>query len=120
MDEKSPAPTTAAPATQEIKDVLALVIDAAKLGIEAEADGKLTFADALTLMKLVPDLGPAISGMSQVPAELAALGPASEAELIAFVTGRLVDAQGPRAALITQKALAASVAAFELVQAIRG
>jgi hypothetical protein len=123
MDETaspaSPAPAQSPVDTQGIKDVLALVIDAAKLGVAAEEGGKLSFSDAVSLVKLVPDLGPAIAGMKLVPTELKELGPAAEADIVAFVAGRLEGSASPKAAAIAAAALQVATSCFSLFQAIQ-
>jgi hypothetical protein len=119
MDESPKA--AAAPSNDEaLKHVLALVIDAAKIGAQAEEDGKLTVADTILLMKLVPDLAPAVNALGAVLPELKALDRAAEEDLVAFVASRLSGAQSARGAEITQAALKALVANFELYRSIRG
>lgn len=108
------------PDVSAIENCLNLIIDAAQLGAQAEAKGGFTISDVTSVIKLAPDLGPALSTMGQVPSELKALNPAAEAQLVAFVTQKLSGMQSARGAEITQAALKAAVATFELLKAIKG
>jgi hypothetical protein len=119
----SPAtPGADSPASPDdaIKAVLKLAIDAGKIGAQAEADGSLSVADTILLMKLVPDIAPAVNGLGELLPEIKALNEAGLEDLAAFVASQLSGAQSARGTEITQAALKAIVANFELVKAIRG
>jgi hypothetical protein len=116
MDETVKAPRHDIAA---LSALIILLVDAAKLGAEAKADGSLSLADGILLLKLFPDLGPAFAKIGEVPAELGDLDPAEAQQLITLVTGRLAGSQSEKAAHVTGKALALALSRVELVQAIR-
>ena len=74
----------------ETKDVVIFLSKVANASVAAlQDDGKITIADAFKFAGAATSLFPALSGISQVPAELADLDPIEKEELIALVKEEL-------------------------------
>lgn len=70
---------------KETKDLLKLIFHLVKIAEQAKADGKIDVADAGLLLSLLPDLGPALSGLDLIPGEFKALDKAQADDLLAFI-----------------------------------
>lgn len=103
---------------KELKEALALVLDAASVVKKARADGHVDMADLPLLMGLIPDLLPAIEGAGAIPAELSAMDEASAADLIAFVASRYV-LEDAHARDLLDAGLKASFAVYHLIKVIK-
>lgn len=84
---------------------------------QAKKDGKVDAADMALLLQLVPVMGPAAEGLSEVMPELKDLSTSEAAELVAYVMAKL-SLGDAKATKIVEKALKFAVAAYELEQAI--
>lgn len=104
--------------TKEVKELLDLALTGVDVGVKASADGKIDAADLALLLQLVPTVGPAIDGIGEIPAELADLDAAEAADVVAHVMAKLSIADA-HARAVTEAALKAIAANYELVQAIR-
>lgn len=102
---------------KELKEALLLLVEMANAGIEIAKDGKIGLDDVGTLLKIVPALGPAISGVTEIPSEVSDIDAEEVAELVGAVVAKLaVDDQ--KARLIIEKSLKTAAAVAELVMAI--
>lgn len=70
---------------KNLKEVVSLVLSGVTAVKSAQADGKIGLEDLALLITLVPSLGPALEGLSDVPAELSDLSAEEVAELAAMV-----------------------------------
>lgn len=119
-----PAPVAApvvAPAaplgTDDIKHLLSLLIDAGMVAKQVISDGKVGISDLGLLLKLIPDLGPAFSGLAKVPAEVKDLTADELADLVTFVTSKVV-VESQKATDIIDNALKLAVSLFGLIKAL--
>lgn len=104
---------------QETKDALAFILALGDAIVKAEADGKIDASDLGLLMAVFPLAGPAFDKIGEVPAEFKDLSVAEAEELAAMVIAKLPNV-GPKAGDIVNAALAAAVANYKLVKAIKG
>lgn len=74
---------------KETKEALDLGIALAKLVVDAKADGKIGVEDLGLLLNLVPSVGPAVDGMSQVAKEVGELDEQDAADLLAHAAAKL-------------------------------
>jgi len=84
---------------------------------QAKADGKVDAADLGLLLQLIPVVGPAAGGLSQVVPELKDLSEAEGIELVVYVMNKLT-VEDEKARLIVEKGLKWAVASSELGKAI--
>lgn len=98
--------------TTELKAVLALVVDTVNVGVQALKDGKVSLSDLPLLVNLVPELVPAVSGLSKVPAELKDLTEDEAIDVTTFVMGKL--------AVDSAKAQAVVAASLKLLVGVVG
>lgn len=101
-----------------LKNLLALVIDAVLVGVDASKDGKISVQDAGLLLRLIPDVGPAFQNIGDVPSELSQLDQAQADEIVAFVMGKLAI-DNPKAVAIVQASLKTAESAYILVKALK-
>lgn len=107
-----------APATiEELKDIIALAIEAADCAFIIARDGSLDFSDIGAVWSVVEKIGPAIIGIGEVPKELADMSVAECDELIAFVLKDL-DMPGASGKEIVEKCLKAFKACYEVYLAV--
>lgn len=103
---------------KEIRDVLDLIVDGVKVGVEIGKDGKFTADDVTTLFRLIPALGPAFDNIKGIPAELKDMDPSEAAELVAHVATRL-SLENAKAQAIVEKSLKIAVAIYDLIVTIK-
>lgn len=103
---------------QEIKEVIKVVADGAKLGIQIGHDKAVDMRDIPAVFKLVQDLPAAIGGISQVPAEISDMDEAESADLIAFTMSELSLEEG-KAKIVVEKSLKVLVAVEQLIMALK-
>lgn len=102
----------------ELKALVGALLDLTKLiGVIVEKKG-LDPSELALLESLALEIQPALSGVAAALKEAKALDAAGEADLAAFVVGKLSLAD-PKAANILTKAMQAAIADFELVKAIK-
>ena len=82
------------------------------------ADGSLGFADVGAVWSVVEKMGPAFSGVKDIPEELKDLSPAECDELIEYVMNEL-DTPESVTKVVVDKALKAVKAAYEVYLAVK-
>lgn len=102
----------------QVKELADLVIAAVKAVKAVKADGKVDLADLGQLVALAPALIAAMDKISEVPAELKDLSEAEAAELGGHLVAGLA-LEAPQAQLVAEKGLAAIVAIWGLVKAVK-
>lgn len=104
---------------EELKDVVALVLDLTDCTYLMAADGKLDFGDIGHFWSIIEKVGPALVGIKKVPAEFKDLSAAECDELIEYV---MMDLSTPEdvSKVILEKALRALKACYEVYLAVRG
>lgn len=102
---------------EETKDVLIFGIDLANAAIEALSDGKLTIGDFPLFIKPIIGLPKALSGIDQVPAELADLSAIEKDEIKTIVQEKLF-VNDEDAAIIAQKAIDVVYGIYDLIKTI--
>jgi hypothetical protein len=70
--------------TKQIMDLVASLVKAVEASM---ADGKIGVEDLAHLMMVLPKIGPAVDGVNEVQAEIAAMTEESEAELRTYIEG---------------------------------
>jgi hypothetical protein len=102
---------------KETDEVVGLLILLAK-GIQASAaDGKLDASDIGNLMPVIMACGPALEGISQIPAELMDLDSEEGAALVGKIAGELaLPSEHAKEVLVA--ALQAAVVNYQLVKVI--
>ncbi len=103
--------------TKELTDVVDLGVAAVNVAIRAEADGSIDISDLYLVLQLIPNIGPALDGISLVPAELKDLSAAEADVLVAHVMSEL-SVVDPKAREIIDAALALAKDAFRLKKAL--
>lgn len=107
-----------------MSDVSALKVEVvflAKIGEDIKkslADGKFDVSDALNFTDLLLLIGPAVSDLSQVPAELKTLDVESGVELVGDALAQIPDLSG-KAVNVVKEALNMVVAGVRLVEALK-
>jgi hypothetical protein len=104
---------------QNLKEVVDLVLVGHKIAVQAQADGKIDFADAALLMQLIPVVSPALAGIDQVVPEALDLDAAEGVELVAHVAANLA-VENEKAKAIIVEALKFAVQGVQLAKAIKG
>lgn len=97
----------------ELKDIVGLVVEMVDCASVVAADGSLGFSDVGAVWSVVEKIGPAFSGVKNIPEELKDLSPAECDELIEFVMNEL-DTPEPVSKVVVEKALKAVKAAYEV------
>lgn len=99
---------------KNVKEALVVVVDV----VQILKDGKVNAEDLPKAMGLVNDLGPALEGFAEIPAEVKDIDPAELAELTAAVVSKygVTDA---KAIAIIGESLKVVAAVYGLVQAIK-
>ena len=104
--------------TKDLTEVVDLVLSAVDVGKLALADGKVDFNDLALLVALIPSVGPALDGLSNIPGELRDLTEQEGLDLAAHVMGRL-SVEDPKARRIVEASLKAAVSAYGVVKALQ-
>lgn len=112
--EPAPAPVKG---VKELIELLDLLLDAHSVVKQALSDGKVGLGDAALLFKLVPQIGPAVSGLSEVPAEVKDLTAAEAGQVVAHVMAKLA-VEDAKARAIIAASLKVVVDGVELAKAI--
>lgn len=102
---------------KETTELVDLVVDLAKVIVEATKDGKITVEDATLLFRLIPALGPAFQDVAKMPAEIKDMDVAEATELVAHVAARL-SLDNEKAQAIVEKSLKLAVMIYDLVVTI--
>ena len=102
----------------ETKDVLTLVLSTIDVIKKANEDGSINMGDIGLLVGLLPKLGPAFSGIDQVPAELKDLSQPEQTELINHVMTHLPYTE-PKTRDIVEKSLVIIAHAYGLYKIIK-
>lgn len=103
------------------KDLVALVdllLDALGVVVDAEKDGKIDLNDVPLLMRLVPDLGPALSNLKAIPGEAKSLSSDQMTALATHVMTKLAIAE-PHARAVVEASLNLGVSLLKLMEAIK-
>lgn len=105
-----------------IKNVKELMVFGMQLGMagkKAMDDGKLSIEDLGLMVKVFPHIGPAIDGISEVPAELKDID-AEEAEELLLEAARQIPGitDNKRLGLIIIKSIKLALAVGELIKAV--
>lgn len=74
---------------KETKEVVVLGLVLAKAVVDSVKDGSFSLGDAITLMKVIPKIAPAVKDASAIPAELADLDAAELDEILKAVSDEL-------------------------------
>lgn len=98
---------------KETKELLVFLFTLGKVAKEAkENDGKFSYLDTVLLMKLLPQVGPALEGIDQVPAEMKDLDSMEVGELTALIGAEIVGVT------TKEKLIAQITAGLELAKAL--
>jgi hypothetical protein len=103
---------------KELTDVVDLAVATVNVGMRAAADGSVDAADLALIMQLVPNVGPAFDGITEVPSELKDLSVAEAAQLVTHV-GAILAVQDAQSREVVEAALATAASAFRLAKAIK-
>lgn len=88
---------------KDSKEMLLFLFMFGKVVKEAkENDGKIDYMDAMLLMKLMPLLGPAFDGASNIAAEIKDIDDAEAAEMIEYLGEEAKAVLGDKAELIAK------------------
>lgn len=104
--------------TKNLTELLDLILDGVSIVVDAEADGKITLEDAGLLLRIIPDLGPALGDINLIPSELSAMSAEDSAEVAAHVMAKLAISD-EHARKVIDAALKTAVAVYGLVGAIK-
>lgn len=104
---------------QDIKNLIQIIIDGIKIGIQVKADGgKISALDLPLLLKLIQDVPSAFQNISQIPAEFKAMNAAEAEDLVAFAMAALSIEKG-KSELIIEQALKLIIDGVNLAIAIK-
>ncbi len=95
------------------KEALQLIVSVANAAGKSLEDGKVGLTDLLNFVRAVQDIGPAIQGIDQVPAELANLSDDDKAELFQVVAS--LDLPSDQVEAYVEKGLKAALLLAELI-----
>lgn len=104
---------------EDIKDVVALACELCDCAVLVAADGHLGFEDIGQLWAIVERIGPAFTGIDELPQELSDLTAAECDEIIGFIDSEL-DAATGKSRIILDKVLQAVKACYEVYLAVKG
>lgn len=82
-------------------------------------DGKVNAKDIAHLITVVPKIGPAVSDISEVPAELKDLDAGELQEVIDHVQELVGVVSNEKAVAIAEDAITAAIAVFGIIQKLR-
>lgn len=77
---------------KETKEVIEFLVILANAVAESLRDGKFNWLDFGAFFALIPQMGPAVNGIVEVPAELADLTEDERAEIVELIQNRLAIA----------------------------
>lgn len=103
---------------KETKELLAAIIGFGNAIGKAQADGAVNLADLPLLMDPIMKLPAALEGTDAIPGELAALGEAERADLVAYVNTTL-DIPNDEIEEKIEKALAVGLMLYDLVASFK-
>lgn len=104
---------------QDLIELLNLVCDGVNVAVAVAQPGhKLGLEDAKLLFNLIPDLGPALSGVANVPAEISDLDESEAAQVVSAVMAKLAIGDA-HARDVVQKSLLLLSAGAALVQSLK-
>jgi len=104
---------------KETEELALELVAFANASVEAMADGKLSLSDLPKFVGPLTGLPGALSGITEVPAEMADLDSAEFKELASKISEKLNVAHGEHAAAITEASVDVGVALLKLVSAIK-
>jgi hypothetical protein len=104
--------------TQDLVELVDLVLTGVDIVKKAKADGKIGFEDAGLLLAVIPALGPAMAGIDQIPAELKDLSGDEAQALIAHVMAKL-SLENSKAQAVAESALKFAAAGWGLFSALK-
>jgi hypothetical protein len=104
--------------TKNLTEMVDLILTAVEVFGDAKADGKIDAQDLGLLLKLIPQVGPALDGAAEIPAEVKDLSAEEASALVAHVMAKLTIGD-EKARTIVEKALKLGVAGLELAAAIK-
>lgn len=102
---------------KELKDVVALAVGLANAGALIAKDKKISIDDVQHLFAVVPLVGPAVEGITQLPSELMDLSTEEGAEVVAHVASSMMIGD-EKAKAIVLASLKLAMAGKDLVLAI--
>lgn len=105
--------------TKALIGLLDLLVDAIGVAADASKAGTISINDLPLLMRLIPDLGPALSNIGEIPAEVSALQAEDASALVQHVMAKLNIADA-KALAVVDAALKMAVSSFALFKAIKG
>jgi len=100
-------------------ELIDLVTSIAKTIKDANADGTVDVNDLTLLIGLFPTLGPAISGITDIPAELQDLDEAEVTRISESVKDFVGDVVGGKYEEIAERSLKAGIEIFEIVKLLQ-
>jgi hypothetical protein len=105
---------------KDLKELVSLVLDGVSIVKDAQADGKIGFEDLGLLFKLVPEIGPAVEGIGNIPGEVTDLSEAELNDLAAFILNHHEGvADSEKAKLLIGGALKVIAGVFQIVNGIK-
>ena len=101
------------------QELVALITAVAKTVKDANADGSVDANDLTSLIQIFPTLGPAIAGITDIPAELKDLDEDEITQLGNSVKEFVGDVVGGKYEEIAERSLKAGVEIFEIVKLLQ-
>lgn len=110
-------PAAAPKSIAHVKELLLLLVDVVKAAQDVAKDGKVDLTDLAAIIRVIPNFGPALAGIGEVPGEIADIDSAEITELLSAVTGKL-SFEDAKTQLVVEKALKAVAALGDLSLAV--